>query len=118
MSNPLNIRKTERIQLNPTDIALTIYVIFTIIAFYVSYKYASVMIRITGLFGAHTFIEMVINLAFGIAAILGWFFHSWSVNEFLFFGGLVLGVGLLLISEVALIITLLLKRKRGLAGKS
>ena len=34
-----------------------------------------------------------------------------GVNEYLFFGGIVLGIGLLVISEAVLITTLFLKRK-------
>jgi hypothetical protein len=44
--------------------------------------------------------------------MIGWFFFAWGVNEFLFFGGLVLGIGLLVVGEGVLITILLLKRKK------
>lgn len=94
------------------DIAITIYIIFMIVATFVSFKYGSTMIRKTGLFLPKALIAGTINLALGVFAIIGWFFFAWGVNEFLFFGGLVLGIGLLVIGEAVLITTLFLKRKK------
>nr|WP_077215300.1 hypothetical protein [Bacillus dakarensis] len=59
-----------------------------------------------------TLIAGTINFALGVFAIIGWFFFAWGVNEFLFFGGLVLGIGLLVVGEAVLITTLILKRKK------
>ncbi|MFC0415088.1 hypothetical protein ACFFHH_06405 [Cytobacillus solani] len=43
---------------------------------------------------------------------MGWFFFSWEVNEFLFFGGLVLGLSLIVVGEVVLLSIFLSKRKK------
>ncbi|MFZ3579737.1 hypothetical protein [Virgibacillus sp. DJP39] len=94
------------------DIAMAIYVIFMIVATFVSFKYASTMIRKTGLFLPQTLIAGTINLGLGVFAIIGWFFFAWGVNEFLFFGGLVLGIGLLVVGEAVLITTLFLIRNK------
>ncbi|MFD1737191.1 hypothetical protein ACFSCX_11575 [Bacillus salitolerans] len=94
------------------DVTMTIYVIFLIVATFISFKYGSTMIRKTGLFLPHALIAGAINLALGLFAIVGWYFFAWSVNEFLFFGGLVLGIGLLVVGEAALITILCIKRKK------
>jgi hypothetical protein len=70
------------------------------------------MIRKTGLFFPQTLIAGTMNLVLCVFAIIGWFFFAWGVNEFLFFGGLVLGLGLLVVSEAILITTLFLNRKK------
>ncbi|KUP09278.1 hypothetical protein Q73_03085 [Bacillus coahuilensis m2-6] len=93
------------------DIAMTIYIIFMIVATFVSFKYGSTMIKKTGLFLPQALIAGTINLVLGVFAIIGWFFFAWGVNEFLFFGGLVLGIGLLVVGEAVLLTTLFLKRK-------
>jgi hypothetical protein len=98
--------------LENNDIALGIYIIFMIGALAISYYLAATAIKKTGLFGAQTFIAAAINLFLGIMGILGWLFFSWGVNEFLFLGGLMLGAGLLVVSEVILIIALFAKRKQ------
>ncbi|WP_121661941.1 hypothetical protein [Metabacillus litoralis] len=98
--------------MNEIDIAMTIYIIYMIVATFVSFKYGSTMIRKTGLFLPQTLIAGTINLALGVCAIIGWFFFAWGVNEFLFFGGLVLGIGLLVVGEAVLITALFLKRKK------
>ncbi|GEN35876.1 hypothetical protein [Aneurinibacillus danicus] len=98
--------------MNKIDIAMTIYVIFMMIATSISVKYGSTMIKKTGLFLPQTLIAGTINLALGVFGITGWFFFSWKVNEFLFFGGLVLGLGLLVVGEVVLLTVLFLKRKK------
>jgi len=94
------------------DIAMTLYIIFMVVATFVSFKYGSIMIRKTGLFIPQAFISGTINLALGVIAIIGWFIFTWGVNEFLFFGGLLLGIGLLAVGEAVLIATLFLKRKK------
>lgn len=98
--------------MNEIDIAMTIFVVFMIVATIVSYKYGSTMIRKTGMFLPQMLIAGTINFALGGCAIIGWFFFAWGINEFLFFGGLVLGVGLLVVGEAVLIITLFLRRKK------
>jgi hypothetical protein len=94
------------------DFAITIYIIFMVGATFVSFKYGSTMIRKTGLFLSQALIAGTINLALGVLAIIGWFFFTWGVDEFLFFGGLVLGIGLLVVGEAVLITILFLKRKK------
>ncbi|MGE8081423.1 hypothetical protein [Peribacillus loiseleuriae] len=89
--------------MNEIDIALTIYVIFMIIASFVSFKYGSFMIRKTGLFLPNSLIAGTLNLVIGILVIIGWFFFSWRVNEFLFFGGLVLGISMLFVKRKRMI---------------
>ena len=98
--------------MNGIDIALIIYVIFMIIAVLLSVKYGSSMIKKTGLFLPQAIIAGTINLALSILAIIGWFFFAWGVNEFLFFGGFVLGLGLLVVGEAALFTILFSKRKK------
>jgi hypothetical protein len=83
-----------------------------IFATFLSFKYGSIMIRKTGLFLPQALIAGSINLALGVFAIIGWFFFTWGVNEFLFFGELVLGIGLLVVGEGILITILFLKRKK------
>ena len=97
--------------MNGIDIAAIMYVVFMAAATFVSFKYGSTMIRKTGLFLPNVLMAGTINLILGVLAITGWFFFTWGVNEFLFFGGLYLGIGLLVIGEVVLMILLLLKRK-------
>jgi len=48
--------------LNNNDITLAIYVFFILIVLFISYKYASYMIKNTGLFLAYSFIASMINL--------------------------------------------------------
>jgi hypothetical protein len=98
--------------MNKIDIAMTLYVIVLITATFVSYKYGSTMIKKTGLFLPQAIIAGTINLSLGLLALLGWSFFTWGVNEFLFFGGLVIGVGLLVVGEAILISILLFKRKK------
>ncbi|MEI5907964.1 hypothetical protein WAK64_12950 [Bacillus spongiae] len=100
--------------MNKIDIAMILYVIVLITATSVSYQYGSSMIRKTGLFLPQAIISATINLSFGLLALLGWSFITWGVNEFLFFGGLVIGVGLLVVGEAILISILFLKRKKWL----
>lgn len=99
-------------EFNEIDIVMIIYVIFMIVATLSSIKYGSTMIRKTGLFLPQVLISGSINLAIDVLAILGWFFFTWRVNEFLFFGGLVLGIGLLVVGEAVLMTTLFLKRNK------
>ncbi|KQL19934.1 hypothetical protein LIS82_16330 [Cytobacillus solani] len=72
-------------------------------ALFISFKYGSAMIKKTGLFLPQALIAGTINLALGVFGIMVWFFFSWKVNEFLFFGGLVLGLSLIVVGEVVLL---------------
>ncbi|CRK80762.1 hypothetical protein [Neobacillus massiliamazoniensis] len=94
------------------DVALVVYVVFMIISLIISYVFGSTMIKKTGVFGVHTFIASALNFLLGFFAILGWFNFSWHINEFMFFGGLLLGIVMLFISELTLILVLIIKRKK------
>lgn len=83
-----------------------------VIGFFLGYKYGSFMIRKTGLFLPQSFIAVTIIIAIDILAIIGWSFFTWGTFEILFFFGILLGIGFLVISEVILIVILLIKRKR------
>lgn len=95
-----------------SDIALFIYVAFMLVSLIICYLFGSKMIEKTGFFGAQIIIAITLNFFLDVCAILGWFFFSWRVNEFLFFGGLVLGIGMLVISEAILILVFFIKRKK------
>ena len=98
--------------MNEMDIAVVLYVTFMIAATFISFKYGSTMVRKTGPFLSQAVIAGAINLALGVLTITGWIVFSWGVNEFLFFGGLILGISLLVAGEIVLIVTLFLKRKK------
>lgn len=98
--------------MNEIDVAMTIYIAFMIATTFVSFKYGSIMIRKTGIFLPQAIIAGTINLTLGLFAIIGWLIFTWGVNEFLLFGGLLLGIALLVVSEAALITILILKRKK------
>ncbi|RYG72348.1 hypothetical protein EU245_10760 [Lentibacillus lipolyticus] len=98
--------------LEGSNVAITVYILFLLIALALSYLYAWKGMEITGLFGSQVFVATVINLFLGVCAIFGWFFYAWGISEALFLGGLVLGAVLLAISEAALIITLFVRRDK------
>jgi hypothetical protein len=98
--------------LNEIDVAMTIYIVFMIATSFVSYKYGSTMIRKTGIFLTQAIIAGTINFTLSLFAIIGWLIFALGVNEFLLFGGLLLGIGLLVVSETTLITILLFKRKK------
>lgn len=89
-----------------------IYVIFIITAIFLSFKYASTRIKRTGLFLPKALIAGTIYLILSVFGALGWFFFSWKINEFLFFGGLVLGLGFFITGEVILLTIFFSKRKK------
>ncbi|QKY70725.1 hypothetical protein [Lentibacillus sp. CBA3610] len=92
--------------------AIIIFIIAIVMALAVSYLYGWKMIEMTGWFGSQVFVAGFINLFLWVCAIFGWFLYSWGINEELFFGGLVLGAILLVVSEAALIITLFVRRDK------
>src|SRR5699024_1894845 len=92
--------------------AIIFFILFIIIALAVSYLYGWKMIEKTGLVGSQTFIASFINLFLWASAILGWLLYTIGIDEGLFFGGLVLGAALFVISETALIIILFLRRDK------
>ncbi|MDG5789237.1 hypothetical protein QA612_17395 [Evansella sp. AB-P1] len=95
-----------------TDVVMTIYVVLITVAFVISLKFASTTIQKTGTFLPQAIIAGTLNLVFMIAILIGWYLYAWGINEFLFFGGIVLGVGLLILSQITLYIVLFLKRKQ------
>ncbi|GGD13270.1 hypothetical protein [Pontibacillus salipaludis] len=98
--------------MNQVDIAMAIYIVFMIGATFISFTYGSTMIKRTGFFQQAVFIAGTINFLLGLCAIIGWFFFAGGINEFLLFGGLVLGISLLVAGEGLLITISLLKRKK------
>ncbi|WGG44697.1 hypothetical protein [Rossellomorea sp. DA94] len=99
------------------DIAMTLYMIVLISAAFLSYMYGSKMIRKTGLFLSQTVISGFIYASLGLLAILGWSSFTFKINEFLFFGGLVLGIASLAVGEIILLVIFLLKRNKWIAGQ-
>ncbi|TRM10975.1 hypothetical protein FH966_04130 [Lentibacillus cibarius] len=98
--------------LEGSNVAITVYVLFLFIALALSYLYAWKGIELTGLFGSQVAVATVMNLFLGACAIFGWFFYAWGTSEALFLSGLVLGAILLVVSEVALITTLFVRRDK------
>ncbi|WP_280771592.1 hypothetical protein [Salipaludibacillus daqingensis] len=98
----------------PNITALAIYAFIIVLGFYVSLKYGSLMIKKTGFVLAQSIVAATINLVIGILAMIGWFIYAWGVEEklfsYLFFGGIVVGMVLLVFSITALLLILLWKR--------
>lgn len=92
--------------------ALIVYIIFIILSLVVSYFSGYKMIKMTGYFGSQVFLASVINLFLVACTIFGWFLGVWGTSGALFFGGLVLGLSLLVVSEAALITTMYLRRDK------
>ncbi|WP_174615099.1 hypothetical protein [Virgibacillus ihumii] len=90
--------------------ALIIYIIFIVLALAASYFSGYKMIKMTGYFGSQVFLACVINLFLVACAVFGWFLGVWGSSEALFYGGLVLGGCLFIVSEAALITTMYLRR--------
>jgi hypothetical protein len=97
------------------DMAMMFYFLFIVAAFFGSFFYASYMISKTGLFLLHSIIAVVISVALGLFALIGWFVFTWGFNEFLFFGGLSFGAGLIVVGVVVLFTLLCVKRKQFLS---
>ncbi|MFY3790879.1 hypothetical protein ACOQFO_04085 [Ureibacillus sp. MALMAid1270] len=98
--------------MNEFDVAVTIFIVTMIATTFVSFIYGSIMIRKTGIFLPQAIIAGTINFTLSLFAIIGWIIFTWGVNELLLFGGLILGFGLLVVSEAALITILFLKSKK------
>ncbi|CQR48048.1 hypothetical protein BN1058_02390 [Paraliobacillus sp. PM-2] len=94
------------------SIAFITYVIIIGIAIFIGYSYASYMIRRTGQVLAQSFIAGTIIFTLDVFTIIGWAFYTWGTNEFVFINGIFLGFGLLIISELILITSLVIKRKK------
>lgn len=70
------------------------------------------MIKMTGYFGSQVFLACVIQLFLVACAIFGWFLGVWGDSEALFYGGLVLGACLFVVSEAVLITTMYIRRDK------
>lgn len=100
---------------NETELYFILFSMLILTGLPFGYIYASFMIGKTGLVIANCFIAVMINLAFSVTAIFSWFFFTWRINEFLFFGGLAMGMGISIASMTILIILLIFKRKKMLS---
>ncbi|WP_077329552.1 hypothetical protein [Virgibacillus siamensis] len=92
--------------------ALFFYIFFLILSLAASYFSGYKMIKETGYFGSQVFLACVINLLLGTFATFGWFMATWASSESLFFGGLLLGVCLLIVSEAALVTAMYVRRDK------
>lgn len=93
-------------------LAIIMFIMFFLIALSASYLYGWKAIETTGWFGSQVFISSVINLFLCACAIFGWFLYSWDINESVFFGGLMLGATLFVVSEAALITIFFVRRDK------
>ncbi|TFJ92444.1 hypothetical protein [Lentibacillus salicampi] len=92
--------------------AIIIFILVILIALAVSLLYGWKAIEATGWFGSQVFISSVMNLFLCACALFGWFLYALSIDEAVFFGGLVLGLSLFVAGEAALIATLYYRRKK------
>src|SRR5690606_42121326 len=76
--------------LSEYDIVLTIYIIFMVLSLVLSIKYASIMMKKTGLFLPQVVIAGMIHFVLGVIAIIAWIVITFSTNEMIFFGGVFL----------------------------
>ncbi|SDJ06107.1 hypothetical protein [Alteribacillus bidgolensis] len=98
--------------ISETDVILFFYSLFILMGLPVGYKYASNMIKKTGLVLAHCVIAIFINIVMGLIGTIFWLFYSWGVNEFLFIGGMLLGMGISLVNIIILLLLLYFRRKK------
>src|SRR5690606_40909029 len=98
--------------LSENDIVLTVYIIFMVLALVVSIKYASIMMKKTGLFLPQVIIAGTIHFVLGVIAIIAWIVITFSTNEMIFFGGVFLGICMIVIGEILLVTIVLMNKKR------
>ncbi|WP_246944866.1 hypothetical protein [Bacillus pinisoli] len=98
--------------MNGLNLAMFVYIGSMLFAIFLSFKYGSFMIRKTRMFLPQALIAWSLYFTFCLVAIVGWFLYAWGINEFLFFGGLVFGTGVLIVGEVVLITSFCVKRKK------
>lgn len=98
--------------LSEYDIVLTVYIIFMVLALVVSIKYASIMMKKTGLFLAQVIIAGTIHFVLGVIAIIAWIVITFSTNEMIFFGGVFLGICMIVIGEILLVTIVLMNKKK------
>jgi hypothetical protein len=101
--------------LSEADLNIIFYTLFLFLGLPISYKYASYMVKKTGIVLAHFFVSLMLNLCIGVVGIIGWIFFSVRVSEFLLLGGIFLGAGITLLSLIVLLLLLLITRKKMLA---
>lgn len=91
---------------------LVCFILVFCIGFFISLKYGIIMIKKTKVVGPHLIIACMIYFTISIADIIFWVVMTWGVNEFLFIGGIVLDLILFIIGEIALILVMLIKKKK------
>lgn len=97
--------------MNEINIAFMVYISFMVLSTLACFTYGSFIIKKTGLFTQFSLFTGILYFSLGVLAILGWSFFSWGINEFLFFNGLFLGVGMLVLGEAIIFIALFIKKK-------
>ncbi|HHW38505.1 MAG TPA: hypothetical protein GXX18_14925 [Bacillales bacterium] len=97
--------------MNNNDIALIIYSLLNVSSIFITYKYTSYMIKKTGSFFLYCLFGILINTGIPIIGLFVLLYYSWGINEFLLIGNTLIGIILLVICEIILIISLLIKRK-------
>lgn len=95
-----------------TVLAYSIFIVFIVIGFFISYKSSVYMINKTNIFGTNLFLGIMINVLQGGVAIYSWFFYSWFISESMFFNGLILGLWLTISSAIILTVWLVLKQEQ------
>jgi hypothetical protein len=98
--------------MNFNDIALIIYIILFFIGGIGSYKFATHMFRKIGVDRVFILVSVMINLVFCFLTISVWILYYVGLNELLLISGISLGVILSLFSQIILITTLFVKRKK------
>nr|WP_144924868.1 hypothetical protein [Paenibacillus bovis] len=96
------------------DIVLTIYIIFMVLSLVLSIKYASIMMKKTGLFLPQVIIAGTIHFVLGVIAIIAWLLYTYSTNEMIFIGGGFLGMCMIIIGEILLVTIVLMNKKKWL----
>jgi hypothetical protein len=94
------------------DLYSLMYIVLLIVPFFISYKYATSIVKKSGLFIAPMVLALAFNLTLGVVVILGWLTATLFTFEMAFLGGLYIGSIILIVSECILLFILLLQRKK------
>ena len=97
--------------LSEADLNIIFYILFLLIGFPISYKYAAFMVKHTGMVVPHFFISLMLNLCVGILGIVGWIYFAPKISIYFTLGGIYLGAGITALSLLLLLTFLLYKRK-------
>ncbi|BCB02702.1 hypothetical protein [Bacillus sp. KH172YL63] len=98
--------------MSSTNIIFTMYLMVFVLAAVINAVYCSIMMKRTGLFFSPAVIGGLINGLLVLGALWGWFYFAWPLNEFLFFGGMVLGVCMFVAGEFIIVVSLVIKKKK------